>query len=728
MSNTPQPPPSPSRSIPRPPLAPTRTNKSVHFSAPSPSPSRPTTANNDHDRPSKSIDLLKREVDGGGYANEASPLLSPSKRHEEVEDLGMLNGGSTRAGNGGGGVLSPDDDDDDDDEWEEEVEESKSTAYLFLLTLALGGLQIAWSVELSNGSPYLLGLGISKSLLAFVWIAGPLSGTLVQPYVGIKSDNCRSRFGKRRPFMLGGALATIISLMALAWTREIVGSVLHGIFRVDSDAEAVKVSAIVFAVLMIYVLDFSINVIQAGIRAFIVDNAPAHQQDSANAWASRMSGLGNITGYLFGYINLPKYLWFFGDTQFKVLCVIASITMAITLGISCISITERDPRLEGVPTEQEGGVVAFFKNLFRSIRKLPTQISRVCQVQFVAWIGWFPFLFYITTYIGEIYTEPFFEANPHMSEAETDILWEQGTRLGTRALLIYALTTFSASVVLPFLVASSYKSPEVEAARTPMTPAPPRTPGTPFTPGGRMKTGFKTPLTPGFHTPGGMGTSSGGGYFSYQPASPDSPGPESGDESAGDYFGGGRTGELKKKKSVRRKGGFLGRLFRAKNVEIRWLTLRRAWMLSHVMFAVLMFCTFFVRDITTATILVGLIGVPWAMTNWAPFALIAEEISKRDAIRRGALRPPPTREGQMLADGVEETEGADQAGVVLGIHNVAIAAPQVIATLVSSVIFKALQRPRGEPGDNSVAWVLRFGGCAALIAGWLTRRVGEGEL
>ena len=40
-------------------------------------------------------------------------------------------------------------------------------------------LQIGWSVELSNGSSYLLGLGISKSLLAFVWIAGPLSGTLV---------------------------------------------------------------------------------------------------------------------------------------------------------------------------------------------------------------------------------------------------------------------------------------------------------------------------------------------------------------------------------------------------------------------------------------------------------------------------------------------------------------------------------------------------------------------
>jgi solute carrier family 45 protein 1/2/4 len=63
--------------------------------------------------------------------------------------------------------------------------------------------------------------------------------------------------------------------------------------------------------------------------------------------------------------------------------------------------------------------------------------------------------------------------------------------------------------------------------------------------------------------------------------------------------------------------------------------------------------------------------------------------------------------------------------VVLGIHNVAIAAPQVIATLVSAVMFKFLQKPRGTAGDDSVAWVLRFGGACALIAAWLTLFVKE---
>ena len=107
--------------------------------------------------------------------------------------------------------------------------------------------------------PYLLSLGISKSFLALVWIAGPLSGVLVQPYVGIKSDNCRIKWGRRKPFMIGGALATAISLLALAWVREWLGGFL-GVFGADKSSPLVTNSVLVVAVLLIYVLDFSINV------------------------------------------------------------------------------------------------------------------------------------------------------------------------------------------------------------------------------------------------------------------------------------------------------------------------------------------------------------------------------------------------------------------------------------------------------------------------------------
>lgn len=55
----------------------------------------------------------------------------------------------------------------------------------------------------------------------------------------------------------------------------------------------------------------------------------------------------------------------------------------------------------------------------------------------------------------------------------------------------------------------------------------------------------------------------------------------------------------------------------------------------------------------------------------------------------------------------------------------AIAAPQIIATLVSSAIFKGVQKERGVAGDESVGWVLRFGGVAALVAAYMTSRIEE---
>ena len=67
--------------------------------------------------------------------------------------------------------------------------------------------------------------------------------------------------------MLAGAAATIVSLMALAWTREIIGGVL-GLFGADPDSDGVKTTAIVFAILLVYILDFSINTSENSMNPF----------------------------------------------------------------------------------------------------------------------------------------------------------------------------------------------------------------------------------------------------------------------------------------------------------------------------------------------------------------------------------------------------------------------------------------------------------------------------
>ena len=139
------------------------------------------------------------------------------------------------------------------------IEPSLSTGRLILLCLGMIGLQLAWAAEMSNGSPFLLSLGMSKSLLAIVWIAGPLAGVLVQPIVGIWSDSCQISWGRRRPFLLAGAAATVISLMCLSWTQDIIRGVAHILGRGPESRFSI-LGAQAFAVFWIYVLDFAVNV------------------------------------------------------------------------------------------------------------------------------------------------------------------------------------------------------------------------------------------------------------------------------------------------------------------------------------------------------------------------------------------------------------------------------------------------------------------------------------
>src|SRR6476469_1637668 len=92
---------------------------------------------------------------------------------------------------------------------------------LFLLTFCLAGVQFTWTVELAYGTPFLASLGLSSTVTALVWMAGPLSGLLIQPLVGILSDGYQSKWGRRRPFMLGGGVVVILSIALIAYCKEI---------------------------------------------------------------------------------------------------------------------------------------------------------------------------------------------------------------------------------------------------------------------------------------------------------------------------------------------------------------------------------------------------------------------------------------------------------------------------------------------------------------------------
>ncbi len=93
---------------------------------------------------------------------------------------------------------------------------------------------------------------MSKAQTSIVWVAGPLSGLIVQPIIGVIADESTSKWGRRRPIIVIGSIIVALSLCALGFTKEIVASFV-------SDPEKAKVATILVAVLALYVTDFAIN-------------------------------------------------------------------------------------------------------------------------------------------------------------------------------------------------------------------------------------------------------------------------------------------------------------------------------------------------------------------------------------------------------------------------------------------------------------------------------------
>ncbi|KAJ2739376.1 hypothetical protein GGI20_006117, partial [Coemansia sp. BCRC 34301] len=324
-------------------------------------------------------------------------------------------------------------------------------AQYLALTVALGGLQFVWSVETGFGSLYLLSLGMQKSLVSLVWLAGPLSGLVTQPLVGILSDNCTAKLGRRRPYIIGATAVVVLCLAVIGWTRELTGGR--------------SVPTIWLATIAFYVLDFAINCIQASLRALIVDSLPTSRQDAGTAWASRMIGAGNVAGYFMGFLDLAHLLPFLGSTHMQVLTTIASLALVATVSITCYFTTETPlARLSAFSSDNSS--LRAIGAVFTSIHSLPAAIKGVCRIQLFSWIGWFPFLFYGTTYVAHLYVAAHTGHDDSGSNAGHTDLLEKGTRAGSLAMFAYALSSLSFSVILPFFAYSGASRSTVRQRET----------------------------------------------------------------------------------------------------------------------------------------------------------------------------------------------------------------------------------------------------------------------
>lgn len=178
-----------------------------------------------------------------------------------------------------------------------------------------------------------------------------------------------------------------------------------------------------------------------------------------------MVAVGHLIGYGAGAIDLGLVFGsMIGDTQFKQLTVIAAVALLVAVGVTCWATRERVLLSDGTENQQGASILSAFAQIWHTTRHLPNRIQAICWIQFWSWIGWFPFLFYSSTWVGETYLR--YDAPPEVRDSK-DTLGDIG-RVGSLSLIVFSAVTFVGSVSLPWLV----RSPE-EESKPGFTPRPP---------------------------------------------------------------------------------------------------------------------------------------------------------------------------------------------------------------------------------------------------------------
>lgn len=92
---------------------------------------------------------------------------------------------------------------------------------LLIISSLVCGLEFCTASAFTYIPPILLKAGISESSMTWLMGCGPLLGFLFCPAIGHSSDRCRSRYGKRRPFILGFSLTIIFCLILIPQSEAI---------------------------------------------------------------------------------------------------------------------------------------------------------------------------------------------------------------------------------------------------------------------------------------------------------------------------------------------------------------------------------------------------------------------------------------------------------------------------------------------------------------------------
>lgn len=249
------------------------------------------------------------------------------------------------------------------------------------------GVQFSFGLQQSNMSAIYRYLGANEAELPMLWLAGPVTGLLVQPIIGAISDGTWSpKFGRRKPFFLIGALIASLALIAMPFS-----------------------SSIWMAASLLWILDAANNIALEPYRAFVSDKLPKKQYSIGFLMQSFFTGLGSIMSNFTPVILVSFGILALSDTMDNGVPVstywafgIGAIASIGTILVTVLTTSEYPP------TEEEFAVITAnkakgntfsrtLKEIKAAFMKMPKTMRQLIPVMFFSWYAMFCYWQYLTS-------------------------------------------------------------------------------------------------------------------------------------------------------------------------------------------------------------------------------------------------------------------------------------------------------------------------------------------
>ncbi len=269
------------------------------------------------------------------------------------------------------------------------MQDKRKLSFWDMWNLSFGffGVQIAYALQSANISRIFATLGADPHQLSFFWILPPLMGMIVQPLIGKYSDRTWCKMGRRKPYLLVGAIVAVLVMIFLpnAGNLNFSDRLMLGLN-----------GAMWFGLFSLIFLDTSINVAMQPFKMMVGDMVSEEQKAEAYSLQSLLCNAGSLVGYLFpifftwiGIANTapkgqipPSVIWsFYCGAAILILCVLYTF----------MKVKEMNPQeyaeFHGIDLQkqQEAEAASGKPGLFKLLLHAPKTFWTVGLVQFFCW-------------------------------------------------------------------------------------------------------------------------------------------------------------------------------------------------------------------------------------------------------------------------------------------------------------------------------------------------------